>query len=274
MSHYFIAIIIFILPVIRLVIFLIWTPGSPKTWRRKDQIGVESKCLDISVQLICLRSAEASWEVWDGQDGAGEPREHVLYEQHHPDPLYGHRVSCSHRHACTVYEQIVSSCVNIKGERLSQFQEAGFITIPKRIQHTNEKAPAALCLPRPHSGKCLLCCVMDIGLCCYWITTIDAKEALCVCDIRACLSYRGQRMLPKISWKHLGLPGSIWALSRTVQSTLDFFWTGTVVLQPHRVHESIVVGRCEVTLLVYLKGVFWYWWNENNGVHLLWVTKC
>lgn len=63
-------------------------------------------------------------------------------------------------------------------------------------------------------------------------------------------------MLPKISWKHLGLPGSIWALSRTVQSTLDFFWTGTVVLQPHRVHESIVVGRCEVTLLVYLKGVF------------------
>lgn len=39
--------------------------GSPKTWRRQDQAGVESKCLDVPIQLICLGSSEASWEVWD-----------------------------------------------------------------------------------------------------------------------------------------------------------------------------------------------------------------
>lgn len=34
--------------------------GSTKICRREDQAGVESKCLDVSVQLVCLWSAEAS----------------------------------------------------------------------------------------------------------------------------------------------------------------------------------------------------------------------
>lgn len=47
--------------------------GSTETRRREDQVGVESKCLDIPVQLIRLGLSEANWKVWDGKDWAGQP---------------------------------------------------------------------------------------------------------------------------------------------------------------------------------------------------------
>lgn len=38
-------------------------------------------------------------------------------------------------------------------------------------------------------------------------------------------------MLPKTSWKYPGLPGSMLVHNKTVLSTSDLFWTGTVNLQ-------------------------------------------
>lgn len=58
-------------------------------------------------------------------------------------------------------------------------------------------------------------------------------------------------MLPEISWTHLGLPGSTWALSRTVPSTLDFFWTGTVAVQTS-VNKALCQFKREILVSVSL----------------------
>lgn len=67
--------------------------GVAQTQRGKDQTYFKSKCLDITVQFLGFWSIEAHREIRNWKDRPDKPWEYLLYEQHHSDSVYGHRVS-------------------------------------------------------------------------------------------------------------------------------------------------------------------------------------